>query len=100
MPAMGTGSTESSANPGFPTFFARRPPMNIQTPKPELTDITTGPLPASTKTFTTPEGFPELRVPFREIALHESAKEPPVRVYDPSGPYTDPTATLDVYHGL
>ena len=74
--------------------------MNIQTPKPELTDVTTGPLPASTKTFTSPEGFPQLRVPFREIALHESAKEPPVRVYDTSGPYTDPTATIDVERGL
>jgi hypothetical protein len=28
--------------------------------------------------------------PIREIALHPSAKEPPVRVYDTTGPYTDP----------
>ena len=35
-----------------------------------------------------PEGRPDIRVPFREIALSD-ADEPPVRVYDPSGPYTD-----------
>ncbi len=33
---------------------------------------------------------PDLRVPFREVAAHPSANEPPVTIYDPSGPYTDP----------
>jgi len=62
--------------------------------------VTTGPLPASVKIHTTPEGFPDVEVPFREISLHPSAKEPPVRVYDTSGPYTDPTARIDVEKGL
>ncbi|MEX0838833.1 MAG: phosphomethylpyrimidine synthase ThiC [Parvibaculum sp.] len=75
--------------------------MNIQAPRKDaLPEVTTGPLPASTKIFTTPEGFPDLKVPFREIALHPSAKEPPVRVYDTSGPYTDPTAAIDLEKGL
>ena len=74
--------------------------MNIHTPKDALPEVTTGPLPASTKIFTSPEGFPDLKVPFREIALHPSAKEPPVRVYDTSGPYTDPAAKIDVEKGL
>ncbi len=74
--------------------------MNIQAPKPELGDVTTGPLPASTKIFTSPVGFDDVKVPFREIALHETAKEPPVRVYDTSGPYTDPTVAIDVEKGL
>jgi phosphomethylpyrimidine synthase len=65
-----------------------------------LPEVTTGPLPASTKIFTSPEGFPDLRVPFREIELHPSAMEPPVRVYDTSGPYTDPKAQIDVEKGL
>ena len=65
-----------------------------------LPKVTTGPLPASTKVFTSPEGFPDLRVPFREIELHPSAMEPPVRVYDTSGPYTDPTAQIDLEKGL
>ncbi|HMM13044.1 MAG TPA: phosphomethylpyrimidine synthase ThiC [Parvibaculum sp.] len=62
--------------------------------------VTTGPLPASRKVYTSPAAFPELNVPFREIALHPSAKEPPVRVYDTSGPYTDPDAVIDVEKGL
>jgi len=62
--------------------------------------ITTGPLPASRKVYTAPEGFDGLRVPFREISLHPSAKEPPVRVYDTSGPYTDPDAVIDLERGL
>jgi phosphomethylpyrimidine synthase len=39
-------------------------------------------------------------VPFREIAVHPSANEPPVTVYDPSGPYTDPAASIDIEQGL
>ncbi len=62
--------------------------------------VTTEPLPASRKVYTSPAAFPELNVPFREIALHPSAKEPPVRVYDTSGPYTDPDAVIDVEKGL
>jgi phosphomethylpyrimidine synthase len=44
--------------------------------------------------------FPDLRVPFREVAVHPSAGEPPVTIYDPSGPYTDPNATIDINKGL
>jgi phosphomethylpyrimidine synthase len=39
-------------------------------------------------------------VPHREIDLHPSANEPPVPVYDTSGPYTDPSVTIDVEKGL
>ncbi len=66
----------------------------------DRTGVTTGPLPASRRIYTEPEGFPGLKVPFREIALHPSAEEPPVRVYDSSGPYTDPEAAIDVEAGL
>ena len=34
--------------------------------------------------------IPEIRVAMREIDLEPSANEPPVRVYDTSGPYSDP----------
>ena len=61
--------------------------------------VTTGPLPASRKVYATPEAAPDLRVPLREIAL-SSAAEPPVRVYDTTGPYTDPDVTIDVRKGL
>jgi phosphomethylpyrimidine synthase len=39
-------------------------------------------------------------VPFREVVLEKSANEPPVRLYDTSGPYTDPDADLNVDKGL
>src|SRR5215469_14314169 len=47
-------------------------------------------LPASRKVFGAGRIHPQLRVPMREIALHPSAGEPPLIVYDSSGPYTDP----------
>ena len=63
-------------------------------------NVTTGPLPASTKDYTSPSAAPDLRVPRRLIALHPSANEPDVPVYDTSGPYSDPDVTIDVEKGL
>ncbi len=63
--------------------------MNIQ-PKPETLvpqEVTTGPLPGSRKIYHRALGREDILVPFREIALDPSANEPPVRVYDASGPY-------------
>ena len=40
----------------------------------------------------------DIRVPMREIAL--SGGNPPLRLYDTSGPYTDPGADLDLKRGL
>ncbi len=60
--------------------------------------VTTGPISASRKVYVSPEGQPDIRVPLREIALSEG--EPPFRVYDPSGPYTDAAASIDVEQGL
>ncbi|KQT82196.1 phosphomethylpyrimidine synthase ThiC [Aurantimonas sp. Leaf443] len=62
--------------------------------------VTTGPLPASAKRHVPGHLHPDLRVPLREIALHPSALEPPVLVYDASGPYTDPTVVTDIAKGL
>ena len=36
----------------------------------------------------------------REIDLEPSAGEPPVRVYDTSGPYSDPAIEIDINRGL
>ena len=44
--------------------------------------VTTGPLPASQKLYSPAPGFPDVLVPYREISVHPSAKEPPIRVYD------------------
>jgi phosphomethylpyrimidine synthase len=49
---------------------------------------------------------PDIRVPFREISLSDTPsafgaeKNPPVVVYDTSGPYTDPTISIDIRDGL
>ena len=62
--------------------------------------ISTGPRVGSAKVYVSGELFPDIRVPFREVALHPSANEPPVTLYDSSGPYTDPTVTIDITQGL
>ncbi|BAI71167.1 thiamine biosynthesis protein [Azospirillum sp. B510] len=60
--------------------------------------ISTGPLPSSRKIHVPGTRFPDLRVALREIAL--SGGEPPLTVYDASGPYTDETVAIDVRAGL
>ncbi len=62
--------------------------------------VTTGPLVGSRKVYACGCAHPDLRVPFREVALHPSANEPPLTIYDPSGPYTDADATIDIDTGL
>jgi phosphomethylpyrimidine synthase len=55
--------------------------------------VTTGPIRGSRKVHVGP-----LEVAMREIDL--AGGEAPVRVYDTSGPYTDPAATIDISAGL
>src|SRR5690606_22555567 len=62
--------------------------------------VPTGPRPGRRKVYEPGVLYPQLRVPFAEIAVHPSANEPPVTVYDPSGPYTDPEARIDINRGL
>ena len=57
--------------------------------------VTTGPIRGSRKVHVGP-----LRVAMREIDLEPSSGESPVRVYDTSGPYTDPAASIDILTGL
>ena len=64
--------------------------MNIHDPNVTLPKVTTGSLPASRKVYSKPEAAPDLRVPIREISLDASSGEPPLPVYDTTGPYTDP----------
>ena len=72
--------------------------MNIQTPIAKT--IPTGERPGSRKVYQAGVMHPCLRVPFREVALHPSSGEAPLTIYDPSGPYTDPAATIDIKAGL
>ncbi|MFT6396389.1 MAG: phosphomethylpyrimidine synthase, partial [Bradymonadia bacterium] len=80
-----------------------------KTPGPDSL-ITTAPLPASGKIYI--EGSdPSIQVPFREIALTATSAgragghslpepNPPLRVYDTSGPYTDSSVVIDPRAGL
>ncbi|XRJ18009.1 phosphomethylpyrimidine synthase ThiC [Bacillus velezensis] len=49
---------------------------------------------------------PDIRVPMREISLSPTTgafgeeENAPVRVYDTSGPYTDPDVQIDIHEGL
>jgi phosphomethylpyrimidine synthase len=62
--------------------------------------VTTGPIAGSRKIHASPPCRPDIAVPFREIALHPSANEPPLRLYDTSGPFTDPAIAIDLAAGL
>jgi phosphomethylpyrimidine synthase len=53
--------------------------------------------PASRKIYLT-GSRPDLRVPMREVCLHGG--EPPLRLYDTGGPWTDPDAHPDIKQGL
>ncbi len=70
---------------------------NIMADIPARTEIgvTTGPIRGSRKIHVGP-----LRVAMRAIDLDPSCGEPPLNVYDPSGPYTDPAARIDIMAGL
>ena len=74
-------------------------------PEPPIAAVTTGPLPGSRKVYVPGRVHPDLRVPMREIALSPSLERrggesrvteenPPLLVYDTSGPYTDPSAAI------
>jgi phosphomethylpyrimidine synthase len=65
----------------------------------------TQPFPASRKVYVT--GGSGIRVPMREISLLSAGSangqvdpNPPVRVYDTSGPYTDPDMQISLSEGL
>ena len=69
--------------------------MNVPNPK-----ITTGALPAARKIYVPGTQHRDIRVPMREISVHPTAGEPPLPVYDSSGPYTDPDVQIDIKRGL
>jgi phosphomethylpyrimidine synthase len=63
------------------------------------------PLPRSRKVYVA-GSRPDISVPMREIAQHDTPasfgaeRNPPIVVYDTSGPYTDPQARIDIRKGL
>ena len=71
----------------------------------QVDDAAVKPLPNSRKVYV--EGSrPDIRVPMREITQSDTPasfgaeKNPPIFVYDTSGPYTDPAVKIDIRSGL
>jgi len=62
--------------------------------------VASTPFPASRKIYRAGTLNPGIRVPMREISLHPSSQEPPLAIYDSSGPYTDPHVDIDIERGL
>ena len=78
---------------------------SLQQQAQQLSESVTRPIPGSRKIFVA-GSRPDLQVPMREIAqtrtptLFGGQENPPVTVYDTSGPYTDPQANIDLAAGL
>ena len=80
-----------------------RPPRTTHETQP----VSTQAFPASEKIYVT-GSRPDIRVPMREVHLSptthalsgEVEENKPVRIYDCSGPYTDPAVAIDVQKGL
>jgi phosphomethylpyrimidine synthase len=89
MPVMRPKEATMNANPKFLAATAH------------VDDAAVKPLPNSRKVY-----VGELRVPMREISQSDTPgmfggeKNPPIYVYDCSGPYTDPDARIDIRSGL
>ncbi len=71
--------------------------------------ITRKPIPGSRRVYVGGALHPEMRVPMREVVLASTRSRrpdepdeinPPVTLYDTSGPYTDPDVRFDVSRGL
>src|SRR5262245_46211287 len=83
--------------------------MQLEIDDSRLSAITCGPLPASRKVYVPGTIYPHLRVPMRQIQQTSTRQQgsdagsvpnPSIAVYDTSGPYTDPDASIDVRQGI
>jgi phosphomethylpyrimidine synthase len=80
-------------------------PKHVLSRSARLSPESVGPLPGSRKIYVG-GSRPDIRVPMREIAQGATAavrdieKNPPIWVYDTSGPYTDADAVIEVRRGL
>jgi len=85
-------------------------PSTLQQQTDQLSESVTRPIPGSRKIFVDGSGQAPhgqaVRVAMREIVqsqtptLFGGEENPPITVYDPSGPYTDPDARIDLRAGL
>ena len=75
--------------------------------KPSELNIKYEPFPGSRKIYRKGQIYPKISIPFREIQLSPTVDEyrnslanPALLVYDTSGPYTDPHASINIAQGL
>ncbi len=80
-------------------------PQDFLTKTAQLSESVIAPFPASQKIYQV-GSRPDIRVPMREISQTPTRTDrgmemnPPVTVYDTSGPYTDPAVPIDLLRGL
>jgi len=80
-------------------------PKEFQQTTARLSEEVTRPYPNSRKVYVS-GSRPDIRVGMREVdqtatpLAHGEETNPPIPVYDTSGPYTDPTAHIDLLKGL
>jgi len=80
-------------------------PEDFLTKTAELSESVTSPFPSSRKIYQA-GSRPDVRVPMREITQAATQSDrgvhpnPPIYVYDTSGPYTDPETDIDLLKGL
>jgi len=74
---------------------------------PDAIRLSYEPLSGSKKVYVQGQIFQDIQVPFREIGLSDTkdykgkvTPNQPVRLYDTSGPYTDPSVHVDITQGL
>src|SRR6266404_3728824 len=103
----GRSDRKGKASMGSGEEGGRRPSFNSLNNGETTSVSSSDQLPNSRKVYLPGELHPDLRVPFREISLAptktmsgEMEVNEPVRVYDTSGPWSDPDHHLDVTEGL
>src|SRR5690606_19189199 len=107
-PRFATASSVPGSIPIGSMFKIYGASMKIKPFKAETATVdqaATTPLPQSRKVYVT-GSRPDIRVPFREIEQDDTPtafggeRNPPLTVYDTSGPYSDPEARVDTRKGL
>ena len=85
----------------------RQPPRSARERVPTAQSaITRTPFANSEKIYVPGVLHPELRVPMRQVKLSPTrgrkglVENPPIALYDTSGPYSDPNVEIDVHRGL
>jgi phosphomethylpyrimidine synthase len=100
------GKTLHSLKISFPLLTQKALMKTEKIPDQQI--LSTHPFPASRKIYV-PGQIHDIQVAMREISLGDTQlygkfgqveKNPPVTVYDTSGPYTDPNVVIDVKSGL